>query len=910
MKIVSDPAMKPRAWRALPAQLRAALTAGDTVVTPNKRLARRLVALHDSAQRADGRVAWEAAVVLPWNGWLERLWLDVVASGAVAHPPRLITAAQSAFLWRRIVAGDRLPLIDESGLAKLAADAWSIVHAWGAGGPSWRGWNGGDDDREAFVRWAEAFAQRLAASGAIDIAPLPDWLVREAPRVVHWRGTAVTLAGFIEESPQQQRLISALSAGGMRIARSSSVGDVAGVVSHAAAATPRDEVLRALQWARERALADSDAAIAIAIEDLGSRREEIRSLADDVLCPALQWPGHEEAARPYNISVGVPASSIPLLAAALDLIALAHAPLPMPRVAALLRSPYIGAAREDWMRRAGVEAAWLDEGRREIAHSDAIAALMRADPPLAAHWRRARDSVRWPAAATSREWVEAWRAWIEASGWPGDRALSSIEWQARELWDELLTQFAGFAWIVPRITAAEAVTSLNALARDHIFQPQSAAVPIQILGVLEAAGLPFDALWIAGLASDVWPAAPRPNPLLPLAWQRERNAPRATPARELAYAQGLTAQWARGAPEVIFSFARSADDHERSLSLLVPPGTPLPAQAARVQTATRQLDAVADIETIVEDRAPPLAHGVLVRGGASLIAAQSDCPFQAMARFRLRARPWPRPVAALAPWERGKLVHAALAAFWRDARDHATLVALSPEALQARIDAAANAALAEIATVRWREIPAAVRAGESLRTASLVRAWIDAFERPRAPFSIDSVEVKRGLVLAGLALELRIDRIDRLAGEGIAIIDYKTGPAKAPGRWFDPRPQAPQIGLYVLAERERNPDLPIRAAAYPQLQAGDLNVRGIAADRDAWPGLRTVEQLARSDLPDWDAVEAHWRRALEALGDEVREGHASVTPRDTRTTCRICRLQALCRIGALAPEMVGESGDG
>jgi len=121
-----------------------------------------------------------------------------------------------------------------------------------------------------------------------------------------------------------------------------------------------------------------------------------------------------------------------------------------------------------------------------------------------------------------------------SSGWPGDRALSSIEWQARELWDELLTQFAGFAWIVPRIAAAEAVASLNALARDHIFQPQSAAVPIQILGVLEAAGLPFDALWIAGLASDVWPAAPRPNPLLPLAWQRERNAPRATPALRAA----------------------------------------------------------------------------------------------------------------------------------------------------------------------------------------------------------------------------------------------------------------------------------------------------------------------------------------------------------------------------------------
>ena len=48
--------------------------------------------------------------------------------------------------------------------------------------------------------------------------------------------------------------------------------------------------------------------------------------------------------------------------------------------------------------------------------------------------------------------------------------------------------------------------------------------------------------------------APRPNPLLPLPWQRERNVPRSTAARELAYATALTAQFARAAPEVVFSY--------------------------------------------------------------------------------------------------------------------------------------------------------------------------------------------------------------------------------------------------------------------------------------------------------------------------------------------------------------------
>jgi probable DNA repair protein len=897
-----------RAWHALPLRLRAALAEGRTVVTPNKRLARRLAALYGAAQRADGRVVWDAPAVLPWSVWLERLWQDVAASEAVAPLERLVTPAQGAFLWKRIVAADRLPLIDERGLGTLAADAWSIVHAWGAGGASWRGWSGGDDDREAFVRWADEYAARMAAASAIDFAELPDWLARRAARVVAWRGASVTLAGFIDESPQQQRLTAVLAAAGMDVARCASVSDVARSAWRVTATTPRDEVMRALQWARDRALSDPDTTIGIAIEDLGSRREEIRALADEILCPALQWPGHEEAARPYDLSLGVAASSIPLLATALDLIALAHGPLPMGRAAALLRSPYVTATPGDWPRRAGLEADWLVEGRRDIALEEAIAAVSRVDGALADRWRRARNSVRRPASATSREWTGFWRAWIEATGWPGDRPLSSPEWQVREAWDDLLTEFATFGWVAHRIAATEAVASLNALAKDHVFQPESAPAPVQILGGLEAAGLPFDALWIAGLAAEVWPPAPRPNPLLPLSWLRERNAPHATAARELAYAQALTAQWARGAPEVIFSLAQNVDEHTRSVSLLVPNGRSLPALAPTT-TATLQL-AAAQIEALDDDRAPALAPGACVIGGAALIDAQSDCPFQAMARFRLAADVWPKPAAALVPIERGILVHAALAAFWRDTRDHAALVALSPAAISARIAAATDAALTELPAARWRRIPAAVRAGEALRIASILRAWVDAFERPRPAFSVEAIELKRRLTLAGLDLDLRIDRVDMLANGGIAIIDYKTGVAKSPAKWFDARPQAPQIGLYVLAERAHSPERPVRAAAYAQLKAGEIDVRGIAADGDAWPVLRVPEDVGGPELRSWPAVEAHWRRAFETLAIEVREGHAAVTPRDTHTTCRYCGLQPLCRIGALSADAFGEHDDG
>ncbi len=897
-----------RAWEALPSPLRVALSAGATVVTPNNRLARRLTALYDGMQRAAGRLAWEASVALPWSAWLVRLWQDAAADDCGTSPPRLISAAQSAFLWKRIVAADHLQSIDEGGLAALAADAWSTVHGWGAGGASWRGWSGGDDDRQAFVRWAEDYAHRLAAVEAIDLAQLPDWLARRSGGVAAWRGASVTLAGFIDESPQQQRLAAALSSAGTRIERCASVSEVAGIATRVSATTARDEAMRALQWARERALAHPDATVAVAFADLEARREEIRALADDVLCPLLQWPGHEETPRPYNLSLGVAASSTPLVGTALDLIALAHGPLATPRAAALLRSPYLPGARDEWTRRASVEAGWLNEGRRHITLDEAIASFAGIDDALADRWRRARDSMRPPASATSREWTEFWRAWVDAKGWPGDRPLSSVEWQARELWDEILGEFATFGVVAQRIVAADALRSLIALAEGRIFQPESPAAPVQILGGLEAAGLPFDALWIAGLAAEAWPPAPRPNPLLPLEWQRERSAPHASTERELAYARALTAQWAHGAPEVVFSYARSADDHERAVSLLVPEGQPLDARAP-MTTASVQFAAAPARESIRDDRAPMLAAEAYVRGGANLLGAQSDCPFQAMARFRLGVDRWPRLATALLPGERGVLVHAALAAFWRDVRDHATLVSLSPDALAARIAAAADAALSELLPVRWRRIPLPVRAGEVLRLAGVLRAWVDGFERPRPPFSVEGIEVERRFSPAAINLRLRIDRIDRLPDGALGVIDYKSGLAKPPAAWFATRPEAPQIALYALAQAAESPQHEVLAAAYAQLKAGEVDVRGIAADATMWPALSTPADLRREDLRDWSAIRAHWARALATLAGEVREGHAAVTPRDTRVTCRACGRQALCRIDAPAPDELEEGDD-
>jgi probable DNA repair protein len=548
-------------------------------------------------------------------------------------------------------------------------------------------------------------------------------------------------------------------------------------------------------------------------------------------------------------------------------------------------------------------------GRRELSLGAIVAAVGPDDRAFAPLLRVVTEARR--SAAAPRAWVQMWRDGLAAAGWPGCRTLSSVEWQARNAWDEMLAEFAALGFVTPRMSHGEAGGALGALARDRIFQPESPPARVQILGLLEAAGLPLDGLWVAGLAGDAWPPAPRPNPLLPLPWQRERNVPRSSAARELAYAKALTDQWARGAPEVVFSCAAIVDDHPRTMSSLVAAAQMRSPGAPQASPARAQYLGAPPQESVADDSAPPYADGAAAGGGAGMIARQADCPFQAMAHYRLRTECWPEPLDGLSAAERGNLVHAALAAFWREVVDHSTLVAMAPDVFSRRLDAAVAAAAATaIPAVRWSRLPAAVAAGEGARIANVIRNWIDEVDRVRPAFAVVATEAERPLALGGLAWRLRVDRIDRLADGGTAIIDYKTGAVATQAQWFDERAREPQLGLYWLAQMAWEPERSVRAVVYARVRPGEIEALGLAADAAAWPGVAEPSAIKRAGLADWPAVEGRWRETLEALATAIRVGHSAVAPRDTNDTCKRCGRQSLCRIGAFVADDDAEPGDG
>ncbi len=871
-----------------------AIALGATVVTPNRRLARFLHQQYDRAQHLTGRHVWPTASILPYSAWLRLLWKEAVEAGVAADRALLVEDIQSAWLWLDIVEADNTVLLDESGAAQLAADAWTTLHAWGESGDSWRAWARREDDRDdtaTFASWAKSYAEQLARLGAVDGAQLADVLAPMAALIPAWRRETI-FTGFIEFTPQQRRLRAAMSTAGIpwRDARDEVAEAIH--VTRVAAGTVREEIIAALAWARGHRAFASSGSIGIVVENLAERREEVAALADEILEPVLMLPAADPTLRPFDISLGVPLADIPLARTALDLIALAASDGESGAVAAALRSPYLPDAERQWTKRAAIERGWLEEGRRRVSMSDAIAALERYSPEISARWRAGRDRLL-SRPGTPREWVDSWREWLAAAGWPGSRSLDSAEYQAHEAWEKLLGEFATLGAVASRCTRTTAVARLRELARATLFQPEGNAAPIQILGMLEGSGLAFSALWVAGMTAERWPPAPRPNPLLPLRWQRERGVPRSSARRELEFARTVTTRFAGAAAEVVFSAAAHDGDRPLSMSSLILP-YPQRQAAANCDSWVQIVHRGAALEAIRDERAPRMAEGAVAPGGSRLLQSQSDCPFQAVARHRLRADAWPALLAGLSPQERGLIVHASFASFWKTIGDRASLVALTKDALDDHIDRAVRDGIAELRPARWRGLPDVVRAGEATRVSKVVKAWLRV-DRARPAFSVTSIESKTLLHLSGIAVDVRLDRVDALADGGSAIIDYKTGNADSPQQWFDQRPRSAQLGLYALSRRDEDPDVPVRAIAYAEVRPDEVRARGIASDAAAWPELKELASLGLFD--SWTELEEWWRAHLGALATEVREGKASVTPRASHPVpCRTCCLQPLCRI--------------
>lgn len=863
------------------ARLAAGHAARITVITPNRRLAQALAGEFDRLQLASGRTTWDTADILPCAAFVERLYEDACHSES-AGVPLLLTPEQEQGLWEELVgssaSGTALLAVAET--ATLAREAWELSHAWRLldriddAAP--------DDDATAFAGWARACCERTEQARQTDRARLAD-LARGALGQLSVKKPKLLVAyAFDVVTPQQGALLDALAVQGVELASCRAPRREA-KATRVAALDARDEVRRAAQWARARLEANADARIAIVVPDLVERKRALRRALAQTLNP-----GGRADLLPFNVSLGDSLASYPLVAHALAALELGGPGIEFERASLLLRSPFIARGESEVASRARLDARLRRRAEPQVS-LDRLARLASPVPELArlldayAQFRRSRLFD----AQSPGDWARAFGDALALLGFPGERGLDSAEYQTLKKWHEVLARFAGLDRVVTKLGFREALGRLRRMAAATIFQPETPAVPIQVLGVLEAAGTTFDHLWVMGLSDEAWPMQPRANPFVPLALQQRAGVPGASPSASLELAQRLTEEWLSGAAEVVFSHSRREADRALAASPLIAhvvegdPDSP---------AFSSWRDAIHDgrkLERVSDSRGPAFAADRPARGGAALLRDQAACPFRAFARHRLGAEGLESPHNGLDARERGTLVHRMLAAVWTELKNRAALVALSDAGREALLTRLAGATIAEERARRPATLSSRFAGIEVARLARLAKAWLE-HERMRDDFAVLQVEDKRAVAVGPLKLDLRLDRVDQTGDGARVVLDYKTGQTSL-AAIVQPRLDEPQLPLYVVGAEPG-----ATAAAFAQVSADGVKFVGLAEEAGVLPGVKTPGDAGAQ--PDWNEQVRFWRAELERLAHEFASGQAAVDPKRDPDTCSQCDLQPLCRV--------------
>jgi ATP-dependent helicase/nuclease subunit B len=834
-----------------------ALDAGGTIITASRRLTRVLAREFHSRKAESGARVWNRPDVLPFDAYLDRGWREWLAAYADGNTPVLLGAAQEQALWERIIrdspSGASLLRVPETALQAIETWALAVEYRLPVDGRF-----DATEDWSAFARWSREFERQCKRNRWMERARLADFLrTFVKPGVVY-------IAGFDEMTPQQTDFFGA--SGDWRVVE---MPDYSPILERRRVPDASDEIRAAAAWARTLLAEDPETQIGIVVvPDLSRSRAKVGRILAQALEPRLEWTDRERA---FHLSIGPALGEYPLVRAAILMLEFAQGDLTLPRAGMLMRSPFAGGSEKESGKRAQLDARLRRKGIWELS----IARLIDEAgdcPELQRVLKRVEKLFRKiPGTQKPSDWARDLEDLLDAFRWPGDRALSSGEFQTMGAWRGVLSDLASLDLTQAQMNLPQALDWLRAQTASARFQVEDEDAPIQVMGMLEASGLRFDHLWIMGLHDEALPAPAHANPFLPTALQREHDLPHSSAERELSFATKLVERLLRSAPDVVLSYPEAEGDRVLSPSALVDEGVWARQEESPVARFAPLFDEIAD------EVAPRFVQSDST-GGASLFKDMAACPFRAFAKHRLGAKPLESSDLGLSYSDRGTTVHKALEFIWRNLGSHARLIDLSSPELGSLIAQGAEEAVAKLGPGIGRDL-------EKQRLEKLLTEWLN-IEKQRVDFTVVHIEDKRIAEIGGLRVEIRADRVDALPDGREIILDYKTGQLKADA-WLGERPGEPQLPLYSVT----NPN-PIAGAAFAAIRTGELRFRGLIGDDVALPEFKELQ----SNVP-FEALTLEWNSVLAKLAGDFRAGTAAVDPK--KGACDNCGLRALCRVREL-----------
>jgi len=882
---------------------------------------------------------------IPLNTWLEERYTEL----CLADPtlPYRLSHSEEVVIWERIIARSDIgkSLLKTSSTARLAQDAWLLSVQWRLPQVETLFQS---EDTVAFSEWANDYQALCKKEHWVDSATFVDQLMNAIDQKKLDLPAEITLAGFEELTPQLVLFFEKVKAAGSRV-KSESLVSKFGNLRRLSVANPEEElrcaVLKSKQWLNHH----PEARIGIVVPALAEQRALVIRILEEAFTPGNV---HETTspffARPtrcaqtlarskeevvsctfpasFNVAAPIALRLYPLIDSALLVLGFFMA-ISLEKFSRFLRSPFFNNASVEQNIRAALDVMIRGFSETAFTLEGAIKKMevsIKQEPKLA-NFSGLVDLQKLVLMRTEMRgkqralfWRDRFSDILNCVGWPGDRLLTTEELEIIEQWQKVLADYVSMDRVLGEHRYSDAVSHLQRLLQNTAYSPSAlgktrGSASIQVLGILEALGMPFDYLWVTGLYREAWPPDPAPNPLIPISLQRQYDLPRSSAARELKMARQFTERLSQGGKEVVFSYPQMIEERSVAVSPLITDIPAVPYQDLGIDPENIRRDGQQDGQqgdylgpplqcpplqnSQNADRAPAVGATEKIKGGSQILKLQALCPFRAFAETRLHAKPMPKQSLGLNAAERGEIIHQILECFWQGLSDQTALLAMSEEILENRIHAAIETIFSHWQARYPRTLTPQYLRLEKNRTYELIERFI-ALEKSRPDFEVVSTEKKRVVNVEGLEIKIRIDRIDRLENQSEILIDYKTGEVSI-NDWFGERPKDPQLPLYCVTE-EKKPS----GIVFGVIRPNAIKYQGLVEEADLLPGVKTPERAeamgcAASFAEQCDA----WKDSIALLAREFMQGVARVEPIEGENTCRTCSLKPLCRVnqGPLGP---------
>ena len=878
-------------------------------LTVNSRLARWLLFHYSRQQSLAGHQVWKKPAIHSIDEWLRQSWLQ-------SWPEQyILTELQSRHLWQKIIQEDSatsdLNLLHVQGAANHAFKAYQLICEYRLPEDP-AGFNNYTEETQTFRRWMTRYRKQIKEWQALDPAELLDAVTERMEQGHIPYPKEINLHGFDEITPQLEDWLSHLKNKNIPVQFKPfkpapvATDHLQKLITEKKATVQKyedanEEVIQCARWIRS--VYQEGKTIGIVVPEMESYRETLERELKSELAPASVFPW-ENRQLPFNISMGTPLSHEPMVHLALLLLSQQRKRIPLLTFSTLITSPFlknpldeIQARRElDWrLRGSNTTHVFLPQAL-DTKQRDRCPTLVTLLDVLMS-WVD-DTSFRLPS-----EWARGISKFLKKVKWPSEtEKLSSLQYQCLSSWNECLDSLSSLDRVLQKINRHQAVSHLAHIASETQFQPQTHEEPIQIVGLLESAGMELDHMWIMGCHAETLPPYPNPNPFLPfLSLQKTFNLPHSTAERELIFAEQNLFRLAHACKEMVFSYPAWQGETEMAPSPLL---TPWLFDNNTIQSATSSK--VQDhpgfaipMESVQDYFAIPVTpeERERIRGGTGILKNQAECPFRAFAVHRLTSQSRDFPELDMDDSLKGSLIHKILELFWNQVRTSERLHELhesknlQEQIRQSVLDGMQSFELDTNTQSVFLKI-------EQERLTQLIHDWME-YERERSDFKVLALESEKVITLEGLSLKLKVDRIDQTLDGKFILIDYKTGLVTNLKKWFGDRIEEPQLPLYSM---EINAD----AVVFANIRKGASRYRGLSKEKDIIPKVTSNINKEHPELETWDDLKTFWKTGLNQLAKEFMQGRLNVIPLHNDDTCKYCDQLTFCRKTELSTSNNGE----